>query len=117
MPEYDPTGEPLENAITFLEPYIEPIIRRINVNEFTTVEFIQAMNMDPETSQAYNEVLEKWPDREERLARLVLHGQVVPVLLRRSGLVEWAGYAYGEEDPYGVPAWWQKTDEAKTGST
>jgi hypothetical protein len=32
----------------------------------------------------------------------------VPQLLRKSGLVEWNGYAYDEDDPYAVPAWWKK---------
>ena len=37
---------------------------------------------------------------------MVIHGQVIPGILRRTNLVEWAGYAHGESDPYAVPAWW-----------
>jgi hypothetical protein len=102
-------GDTVEDLVDFVEPYVDPIIARINVDEFTTVEFIQAFNMDPETAAVYDEALRRWPERDPHLAQLVLHGQVIPQALRRSRLVEWAGYAYGEEDPYGVPAWWRKT--------
>ena len=106
---HDPShGETIEQLVTFVEPYIDPIIERINVDEFTTMEFIQALNMDPAAAGVYQEALNRWPERDPHLAQLVMHGQVIPQVLRRSRLVEWAGYAYGEEDPYGVPAWWRK---------
>jgi hypothetical protein len=38
---------------------------------------------------------------------MVVHGQVIPAALRQSGLVEWIGFAHGEDDPYGVPARWR----------
>lgn len=101
--------DPVEELIEFLEPYIAPLIQRITVDEFTTVEFIEAMQMDEPTRQAYEAAVQRWPEGEHR-ARMVIHGQVIPVALRRSGLVEWAGYAYGEEDPYAVPAWWRKIE-------
>jgi hypothetical protein len=107
-----PIGDPIEDVIEFMRPYVAPIIRRINVDEFTTAEFIEALNMDPETSAIYAQAIERWHEKNEEAAKLVIHGQVVPQLLRRSGLVEWSGYAYGHEDPYGVPAWWTKTEEA-----
>lgn len=111
-PTHHPIGDPIEDVIAYMRPYIAPIIKRINVDEFTTAEFIQALNMDPETSAVYHEAIKRWHEQDDEAARLVIHGQVVPQLLRRSGLVEWSGYAYGHEDPYGVPAWWKKTPEA-----
>lgn len=103
-----PIGDPIEDVIEFMRPYIAPIIVRINVDEFTTSEFIDALNMDETSSAIYEQAIERWHEKDEQAAKLVIHGQVIPQLLRRSGLVEWSGYAYGHEDPYGVPAWWKK---------
>ncbi len=103
------TGERyMAEMAEILEPHIKDIITRINVDEFTTAEFIQALQMDPAAGDAFKRALDHWHESDDRLSRLVLHGQVIPQLLRKSGLVEWAGYAHGEEDPYGVPAWWKK---------
>lgn len=93
-----------------LRPYIDPIIERINVDEFTTVEFIEAMQMDPETNDAYQQAVKHWIEPGEFRAKTVIHGQVIPILLRGSELVEWAGFAHGEQDQYAVPAWWRKTN-------
>ena len=38
---------------------------------------------------------------------MVVHGQVIPLIMRRSGLVDWVGYAHGQADDYAVPAWWR----------
>jgi hypothetical protein len=104
----------IEALIAFIAPQIAPLIERINVDEFTTVEFIDVMQLDPDAKRVYDEAVERWPERDPELAKLVIHGQVIPQLLRRSGLVEWAGFAYGERDPYGVPAWWKKTSSTTT---
>ena len=101
-------GDPIDAILAFVEPYIAPLIERINVDEFTTAEFIAAMQLDPETRRVYEEALLRWPERDTELAKLVVHGQVIPQLLRHSGLVEWGGFAHGEHDPYGIPAWWRK---------
>ena len=98
----------VEEVIEYLRPFIAPLIARIDAEEFTTVEFIEAMQLDEPTRQAYVAALDHWPEPDEVRAKMVIHGQAVPVLLRQSGLVEWAGYAYGEEDPYAVPAWWRR---------
>lgn len=107
-------GDPIEEVVDFMKPHIAPIIRRINVDEFTTAEFVQALNMDQKTSAVYEQAIQLWHENDDEAARLVIHGQVIPLLLRRSGLVEWSGYAYGHEDPYGVPAWWTKTEAARS---
>ena len=116
-PTHHPIGDPVEEVIDFMRPYIAPIIERINVDEFTTAEFIQALNMDPESAAVYEQAIERWHEQDEQAAKLVIHGQVVPQLLRRSGIVEWSGYAYGHEDPYGVPAWWKKTAASDSDKT
>jgi hypothetical protein len=96
-------------AAEVLAPHVRDIVLRINVDEFTTLEFIEALQLDRAAKHAWERALAIIPEIDERRGRMILHGQVVPDLLRATGLVEWAGYAYGHEDPYGVPAWWRKT--------
>jgi hypothetical protein len=100
--------DPVEEIIEYLAPRITPIIERINVDQFTTVEFIEVLQLDPDSRGAYDESLRRWHEDNPELAKMVIHGQVIPQILRRSGLVIWAGYAHGEHDPYAVPAWWSK---------
>jgi hypothetical protein len=103
------TESRIHELTDLLRPYVDPIIERINVDEFTTVEFIEAMQMDPETNEAYQLAVRRWIEPGEFRAKTVIHGQVIPILLRQSELVEWAGFAHGEPDEYAVPAWWRKT--------
>lgn len=102
-----PTDD-VELLIEFLTPFVESVVERLNVDEFTTVEFIDAMLLDPEVSAAYDECLRRWREDNPELAKMVVHGQVIPQILRRSGRVAWAGYAHGEVDPYAVAAWWSR---------
>jgi len=99
----------VERLIADLVPVVESILRRIEGDaEFTTNDFIQVMLADPVAAVAYNDALVRWGEGE-RYGKMVLHGQVIPGALRRSQLVEWNGYAYGEQDDYAVPAWWRLT--------
>ena len=108
-----PPGEPAldrpdrVDAITaFFAPTIEDILSRIEGDEFTTTEFIALLQSDPEANAAYLEALRRWGEGE-RAAKMVVHGQVIPGILRRSTLVEWIGFAHGEEDEYAVPGRWR----------
>lgn len=112
-PSHSWLGDPLEAATAFMEPFVFDVIERINVDEFTTVDFIEALQLDPEVKQAYEEAVAHWPDTNERAAKMVIHGQVIPTLLRKSGRVEWAGYAHGVADDYAVPAWWRRLPEGE----
>jgi len=99
----------VEGLIDFVAPAVEDILRRLDpteTDEFTTLEFIEVLRSDPAGGAAYDEAVRRWGE-SEHYAKLVVHGQVIPLALRRSGLVEWLGYAHGEDDPYGVPARWQ----------
>jgi hypothetical protein len=89
----------------FLGPTIDDILSRIEGDEFTTTEFIALLQSDPEANAAYLEALRRWGEGE-RSAKMVVHGQVIPGILRRSNLVEWLGFAHGEDDPYAVPGRW-----------
>jgi hypothetical protein len=95
------------DAITdFLSPTIDGILSRIEGDEFTTTEFIALLQSDPEANAAYLEALRRWGEGE-RAAKMVVHGQVIPGILRRSNLIEWLGFAHGEDDPYAVPGRWR----------
>lgn len=99
----------VDALIDFLAPTVQAILGRLEGEEFTTGEFIALMRSDSAAAAAYDEAIRRWGEGE-RYAKMVVHGQVVPVALRRSGLVEWLGFAYGEEDPYAVPARWRLLD-------
>jgi hypothetical protein len=95
----------VDQLIDFLAPTVIDLLDRIDGEEFTTVQFIELMQSEPGSAAAYQEALRRWGE-DERRAKMVIHGQVIPGILRRTPLVEWAGYAHGEHDPYAVPAWW-----------
>jgi hypothetical protein len=111
-PTHSQIGDPLEAAIAFMEPYVFDIVERIDIDEFTTVEFVEAMQLDPAAKQAYEDTVNHWHEGDEMAAKMVIHGQVIPTLLRRSGKLEWIGFAHGVADDYAVPAWWRKLPEA-----
>ena len=89
-----------------MSPAVEDILRRLEGDEFTTAEFIEVMLSDPAAAATYKEAIRRWGE-QEHYAKLVIHGQVIPGALRRSALVEWIGFAHGEQDPYAVPARWR----------
>ncbi|HVB63728.1 MAG TPA: hypothetical protein VNE17_03285 [Nitrolancea sp.] len=99
--------DPIVQATEILRDCIAPVVRRINVDEFTTVEFVDVLQQDEAGRHAYDLAVLRWP-QDETLAKMVVHGQIIPELLRMTGLVEWAGFAYDEEDPYAIPAWWRR---------
>ncbi|MDP9365080.1 MAG: hypothetical protein M3Q10_12785 [Chloroflexota bacterium] len=96
----------VDALIEFLFPPLLDVLRRLDGTEFTTTELVEVLLSDPTAAAAYREALRRWGEGE-RYAKMVVHGQVIPAVLRRSGLVEWIGFAHGEEDPYGVPARWR----------
>jgi hypothetical protein len=95
----------IDELIDFLAPSLNDVLERIDGDEFTTVQFIELLESDPAANAAYIEALRRWGE-DEHYSKMVVHGQVIPGVLRRSPLVEWAGYAHGERDPHAVPAWW-----------
>jgi hypothetical protein len=101
--------------MAFLSPVLEEILSRLEGDEFTTPEFIALLEEDAAASAAYREALRRWGEGE-RYAKMVIHGQVIPGILRRSQRVEWLGFAYGEEDPFGVPARWRLLAAGRPGA-
>ena len=113
MSDVGPPPEPaldrpdrVDAIIDFLFPAIDDLLRRIEGEEFTTSELIAVLVTDPAANAAYEEALRRWGEAE-RYAKMVIHGQVIPATLRRSGRVEWLGFAHGVDDPYAVPARWR----------
>jgi hypothetical protein len=96
----------VDAIMAFFAPTIDDILTRIEGDEFTTTEFIALLQSDPEANAAYLESLRRWGEGE-RSGKMVIHGQVIPGILRRSNLVEWIGFAHGEDDPYAVPGRWR----------
>lgn len=96
----------VDALIDLVYPSALALLRRLEGDEFTTTEFVAVLETDPAAAAAYREALDRWGEGE-RYAKMVVHGQVIPAVLRRSELVEWIGFAHGEDDPYGVPARWR----------
>ena len=96
----------VDAIIAFLAPTIDDILSRIEGDEFTTTEFIALLQSDPAANAAYLEAVCRWGEGD-RAGKMVVHGQVIPGILRRSNLIEWIGFAHGEDDPYAVPGRWR----------
>lgn len=96
----------VEEIVAGMTPVVVDLLGRAEGEEFTTTDFIALMRSDPQGEEAYQTALQFWGENE-RASKMVIHGQVIPLALRRSGLVEWIGYAHGEPDEYAVPAWWR----------
>jgi hypothetical protein len=107
----EPQPDPIEELIDFLTPAVTGILQRLDADEFTTIDFIDVLKTDPTANAAYEEAVRLWGE-QDRYSRMVVHGQVIPLILRRSGLVDWVGYAHGQADDYAVPAWWRLRTDA-----
>lgn len=101
-----PTGVTVDDLVEKMFPYIEDLLKRLEGEEFSTIEFIDIMLQVPDTKAAYDAAGRAWGE-QRRQTKMVLHGQVIPAALRRSKLVEWVGFAYGEQDEFAVPGIWR----------
>jgi hypothetical protein len=96
----------VDELMDFMAPEIEALINQLEPGEFTTTAFIELLTSLPEGKAAYDEAVLRWGEREH-MSRMVIHGQVIPGVLRRLPQIEWAGFAHGVPDQYAVPAWWR----------
>lgn len=101
-----PNGVTVDDLIEKMLPFIEDLLRQIDGDEFMTNDFIDLMLQVPETKAAYDAAGRAWGE-QRRQTKMVLHGQVIPGALRKSPLVEWIGFAHGEQDEFAVPSWWR----------
>ncbi|MDQ4045533.1 MAG: hypothetical protein M3173_08820 [Chloroflexota bacterium] len=98
-------GVTVEDIARDMEGVIDDLLQRIEGEAFTTTQFIELLRSVPEGEAAYQAAWRRWGEKEHE-SKMVIHGQVIPLVLRRSRFVQWDGYAHGEHDPYAVPAWW-----------
>ena len=97
-------------AVAILEPHVEAAIGRMPGRRFSTKRVIEQLRASPDGAAAYAEAL-GYCGESDHMAHMVLHGQVVAELLRKSSQVRFGGFIHGEEDEddgYSVPAWWIK---------
>jgi hypothetical protein len=100
------TSVSVEEMIAELTPAVEWLLKQISPGDFTTTDFIELLQSVDRSGDAYKEAIARWGEGE-RQSKMVIHGQVIPAILRHSPLVEWVGYAHELEDQYAVPAWWR----------
>lgn len=99
-------GVTVEDIARDMAPVINDLLRRIEGEMFTTTQFIEVLRTVPEGEAAYEAAWRRWGEQEHP-SKMVVHGQVIPLVLRQSKLVVWDGYAHEVDDDYAVPAWWK----------
>lgn len=99
-------GVTVEIIARDMAPVINEVLQRIEGEMFTTGQFIEVLRSVPEGEAAYEAAWRRWGEQEHP-SKMVIHGQVIPLVLRQSSYVKWDGYAHEEEDAYAVPAWWR----------
>jgi hypothetical protein len=105
-----------EQAVELVRAYVAATVGRApSGRRFTTHQFIRALRQDPAAEAAYQQalaVLAATPGWSHAAAQM-LHGQVIPELLRASPEVRFAGFAHdapaAEDDGTAVPSYWRKS--------
>jgi hypothetical protein len=99
-----------EVAFDLLRPLVPLTLALLPEPEFTTRQFVMYLRATGPGEDAYTQAVSLWKDNLA-LGRQVVHGQIVPRLLREEAKATWAGYVYGdpaEDDGLSVPARWLK---------
>lgn len=107
-------GVTVEDIARDMEDVVNGLLQRIDGDSFTTTQFIELLRSVPEGEAAYDAAWRRWGEQEHS-SKMVIHGQVIPLVLRRSSFVSWDGYAHDEQDDYAVPAWWKLVPEGNAG--
>lgn len=102
-----------EEAYEILAPRVDSAVTRMPTMGFSTKELIEQLRSDQDGEGAYQRALAilHQEGANEHMARMVLHGQIVPGLLRRSPLVRFGGFIHGDpsqDDGFGVPSRWRR---------
>jgi hypothetical protein len=102
-----------EEAYDALAPGVEEAIARMPASLFSTKAVIEQLRAVEAGAAAYEKALQVLAEEgaNDHTARLVVHGQVIPGLLRRSSKVRFGGFIHGDpsqDDGYAVPSWWQR---------
>lgn len=102
-----------ERSTELLEPIVGDLLAQASAGRFSTRRLIDALRSFPAGETAYS-AAERVLGEEgysENMTRQILHGQVIPDILRRSAVIRFRGYIHGdpdEDDGYGIPSWWEK---------
>lgn len=107
-------GVTVEDIAREMEEVINGLLQRIEGDMFTTTQFIELLRSVPEGEAVYDAAWRRWGE-QEHASKMVIHGQAIPLILRRSRLVQWDGYAHDEQDDYAVPAWWKLVPAGNAG--
>jgi len=104
---------PDERSYGLLAPQVDAALARLTLGQFSTKRLIEELRADPEGEAAYQAALAEYVTNgtDDHMAHLIVHGQVVPEILRHSGRVRFAGFIHGqpdEDDGYAVPSWWRR---------
>jgi hypothetical protein len=104
---------PDERSFVLLVPEVEAALTRLTEPRFSTKRIIEEVRAQPEGETAYQAALQEYlqSGTDDRMARLIVHGQVIPEILRHSGQVRFGGFIHGqpeENDGYAVPSWWRR---------
>jgi hypothetical protein len=102
-----------DRAFEILGPLVDDAIERAPLKRFSTKGLIDFLRSTAEGDDGYEAALATIIDEagSDHMARMVIHGQVIPGLLRRSPRLQFAGFVHGnpnEDDGYAVPSWWRK---------
>jgi hypothetical protein len=106
------TQAQFEQAVSAILPAVRETIELAPAERrFTTRQFVEALRLNAESEAAYQRALAALSTDPAWLhaATQVLHGQVIPELVRASGSIRFAGFAHGEpDDGTAVPCYWLK---------
>ena len=99
-------------ATALLEPLVRDAIRRIGLPQFSTKRLIETLRGIAEGEAAYENALQVAADAgfDDAMAHYIVHGQIIPAILRGCELVRFGGFIHGapaENDGYGVPSRWR----------
>lgn len=100
-----------ERATDLLDPMVRAAVAAFGGRAFSTRRLIETIRATEAGQQAYAAAIQMLEeDRGEPMAKHILHGQIVPEILRGSHLVRFAGFIHGEpdeDDGYAVPSRWR----------
>jgi len=102
-----------ERATDLLDPVVRDAIVHITARQFSTKRLIEEVCSTANGAEAYQQALAiaEEAGADATMARHIVHGQIIPFILRGSGLVRFAGFIHGmpsEDDGYGVPSRWRR---------
>lgn len=100
-----------QETYQILESAVEEAVQRMPTAQFSTKRLIDEIQLSSEGKAAYESALAAAGGGNDHMAHMIVHGQVIPGLLRASGRVRFAGFIHGEpseSDEFHVPSWWRK---------